>query len=100
MTVPHPDKSTVSLNCAVITVSDTRTAETDNSGKIIQQLLVDAGHQIVAYTIVKDEPQQIAACLSELDRDADLSTIIFSGGTGIAARDTTYEVVSNWLDFY
>ncbi|MGV2827836.1 MogA/MoaB family molybdenum cofactor biosynthesis protein [Myxosarcina sp. GI1(2024)] len=98
MTVPHPVKSAISLNCAVITVSDTRSVETDNSGRIIQQLLIDAGHQIVAYTIVKDEAQQIKAWLSKVDSDAGLDTIILNGGTGIAPRDLTYEVVSDWLE--
>ena len=94
--IPHPDTRDVSLNCAVITVSDTRTRETDTSGQIIQQLLDDAGHQIVKYSIVPDEPAEIQALLNELDRQ-QLEVIIFSGGTGIAPRDTTYDVVNKWL---
>ena len=94
--IPHPDTRDISLNCAVITVSDTRTPETDTSGQIIQQLLKDAGHQIVRYDIVPDEPAEIQALLNELDRQ-QLAVIIFSGGTGIAPRDTTYDVVSDWL---
>jgi molybdopterin adenylyltransferase len=95
---PHPDVNAIALNCAVITVSDTRTTKTDQSGQIIQQLLTDAGHQIVTYTIVKDEPEQIKTWLNELDANAELETIILNGGTGIAPRDTTYDVVSGWLD--
>ena len=94
---PHPDKRAIAVNCAVITVSDTRTTETDKSGRLIQQLLTDAGHQIVTYSIVRDEPEDIRNWLIELDNNPDLETIIFNGGTGIAPRDTTYDVVSNWL---
>ena len=96
--IPHPDKNAIAINCAVITVSDTRTPETDKSGKIIQQLLTEASHNIVTYDIVKDEPQDIKEWLTKLDRDANLDAIIFNGGTGIAPRDTTYDVVSNWLE--
>ncbi len=95
--IPHPDLQNIMVNCAIITVSDTRTPETDKSGQIIQQLLRDAGHQIVTYTIVKDEPQDIQNLLIQLDLQPELSAIIFSGGTGIAPRDTTYDVISNWL---
>ena len=96
--IPHPDKNAIAINCAVITVSDTRTPETDKSGKIIQQLLTQASHNIVTYGIVRDEPQDIQEWLAKLDRDANLDAIIFNGGTGIAPRDTTYDVVSNWLE--
>ena len=95
--IPHPDLQNIMVNCAIITVSDTRTPETDKSGQIIQQLLRDAGHQIVIYTIVKDEPKDIQNLLIQLDLRPELSAIIFSGGTGIAPRDTTYDVISNWL---
>ena len=96
--LPHPDKKEISLDCAVITVSDTRTVDTDTSGKLIQQLLSNANHHIVTYDIVRDEPQDIRQYLVELDRIVDLDVIIFSGGTGIAPRDTTYDVISSWLE--
>lgn len=94
--IPHPDRQQIAAKCAVITVSDTRTPETDKSGSIIQQLLKDAGHQISDYRIVRDEPTQIQALLNELERKK-ARVIIFSGGTGIAPRDTTYDVVESWL---
>ena len=94
---PHPDQRAIAVNCAVITVSDTRTTETDKSGRLIQQLLTDAGHQIVIYSIVKDEPEDIRNWLIDLDGNRNLEAIIFNGGTGIAPRDTTYDVVSGWL---
>ncbi len=96
--IPHPDSQVVTLNCAIVTVSDTRTPETDKSGQLIRQLLTDAGHNIVAYTIVKDEPAEIEQWLTKLDRNSALEVIIFNGGTGIAPRDTTYDVVSSWVE--
>jgi molybdenum cofactor biosynthesis protein B len=95
--IPHPDSQDFAVNCAVITVSDTRTLETDRSGQKIQQLLQNAGHQISTYTIIKDEPVAIQELLEYLEHQFALEAIIFSGGTGIAPRDTTYDVVSNWL---
>ena len=95
---PHPDNQTLSIACAVITVSDTRTIETDRSGQLIKQLLTQAGHQILTYTIVKDEPAAIRDLLTYLEHQFKLEAIILTGGTGIAPRDTTYDVISNWLD--
>jgi molybdopterin adenylyltransferase len=95
--IPHPDSQNLTVNCAVITVSDTRTPQNDRSGQIIQQLLQTAGHQILTYTIVKDEPAAIQELLDYLEHQFALDVIVFSGGTGIAPRDTTYDVVSAWL---
>lgn len=95
---PHPDKEQVSLHCVVITVSDTRTAETDKSGQIIQQLLVEAGHQIATYEIVRDEPQVIKQQILHLCGDNLLDVLILNGGTGIASRDTTYEAIASILE--
>ncbi|BAU10500.1 molybdopterin binding domain-containing protein [Leptolyngbya sp. NIES-3755] len=90
---PHPDDRQISVSCAVITVSDTRTRETDRSGQLIQQLLEQSGHTIAYYAIVPDEPDQIRSQL-ELDTEA----IILSGGTGIAPRDTTYDAIEQLLE--
>ncbi|NDJ85682.1 MAG: MogA/MoaB family molybdenum cofactor biosynthesis protein [Chloroflexi bacterium] len=84
--------------CAVITVSDTRTVESDTSGQIIQQMLRDAGHTITAYHIVKDDPHQIGLLLDSLSRDSGPARVILiNGGTGISPRDRTYDVVSRRL---
>lgn len=96
--IPHPDAEAIALGCAVVTVSDTRTVETDKSGQIAQQLLTDAGHTIIDYLIVPDEPTQIRDLLTKLAQNSQIEAIIFNGGTGIAPRDTTYDVISNWLD--
>ena len=97
MTTPHPTEPVV-VNCAAITVSDTRSVETDRSGKLIQELLIEAGHRVTVYTIIKDEPAQIEAQLIQLCARSDLDAIIFSGGTGIAPRDTTFDALSRLLE--
>ena len=95
---PHTDCEPATLQCAVITVSDTRTEDTDKSGKLIQQLLIDAGHQIAAYKIIKDEPTAIKNQLEQLSIKTPADIFIFSGGTGIAPRDTTYDAIASMLD--
>jgi molybdopterin adenylyltransferase len=95
---PHPDSRQIAVNCAVITVSDTRTPATDTSGEIARQLLESAGHNIVSYRIIPDEPTLIRAELdAALDRQPSIQAIVFNGGTGIAARDTTYEAIEQML---
>ena len=95
---PHPDTAALAIHCAVITVSDTRTVETDRSGQLIQQLLHDAGHQVIAYSILKDEPTHIQAELQQLSQQPALEAIIVNGGTGIAPRDTTYDAIAALLE--
>lgn len=96
--IPHPDSAAVAIQCAVITVSDTRTPETDRSGQLIQQLLQEAGHALVAYAIVQDEPAHIQDQLEQLSQQVMLEAIIVNGGTGIAPRDTTYDAIALLLE--
>lgn len=98
MAQPHPDTTKITVNCAVITVSDTRTPESDRSGSLIKQLLLDASHSVGAYTIVKDEPAQIREQMAVLGKELNLDTVIFNGGTGIAPRDTTYDAIEDLLE--
>jgi molybdopterin adenylyltransferase len=84
------------VRVAIVTVSDTRTEATDTSGGLMRSLLVEAGHPVVAYRIVPDEPAWIGPLLDELAGLADV--ILLNGGTGISRRDTTYEVVAGRLD--
>ncbi|MGB3206749.1 MAG: MogA/MoaB family molybdenum cofactor biosynthesis protein [Crinalium sp.] len=94
---PHPDQVEIKVNCAVITVSDTRTEETDRSGQLIQQLVRDAGHTVGIYRIIKDEPIQIQTQLTDLNQFS-VKAVIFNGGTGIAPRDTTYDALEKLLE--
>ncbi|MGF1673379.1 MAG: molybdenum cofactor biosynthesis protein B [Rivularia sp. (in: cyanobacteria)] len=97
---PHPDSiyHHQTVTCAVVTVSDTRTIETDKSGAIIQQLLKDNNHKVADYKIIKDEPTQIQEYLKSLNENKTLNTVIFNGGTGIASRDTTYDAIEKLLE--
>lgn len=95
---PHPDLPGMTVTCAVVTVSDTRTPETDKSGQIIQQLLTDAHHVVGAYTIIPDEPEQIRQQIELMLQNVKLDTVIFNGGTGIAPRDTTYDAIEKLLE--
>lgn len=94
----HKERGKKSIRCYVITVSDTRNEATDTSGQAIKKLLADEGHQAAGYRIVKDEPAQIESVLNEALGQHDLDAVIVNGGTGIAPRDGTYEVVSRYLE--
>ncbi|MFQ4145027.1 molybdenum cofactor biosynthesis protein B [Chlorogloeopsis sp. ULAP02] len=95
---PHPNQAIITVACAIVTISDTRSKENDKSGQLIQQLLSDASHTIGAYTIIKDEPAQIQEQLEVLGKNSNLDTVIFNGGTGIAPRDTTYDAIEKLLE--
>jgi len=95
----HRQKATAqgSIPLAIVTVSDSRTPETDTSGALIRALIEAAGHQVVDYRIVKDEPDQVAKALEDFAAGA-ARLIIFNGGTGISQRDRTYDVISKALE--
>lgn len=96
-TIEHKMEAPKSVNCMIITVSDTRTEETDKSGALIKSLLEENGHVITEYQIVKDEYEGIQTLLIEANGRKDIDAILLNGGTGIAFRDTTYEAVKNLL---
>jgi molybdenum cofactor biosynthesis protein B len=82
----------------VITCSDTRTTKTDTSGYRIMHMLKDAGHSIVAYHLVKDEPAKIKATIKSAAANKKVQAIIINGGTGISRRDSTFEAVDAMLE--
>jgi molybdenum cofactor biosynthesis protein B len=94
----HRESAPSSVGCVVITVSDTRTVETDKSGQLMRERLEAAGHQIVGYEIVKDEPAEINRVLDTYSALDACRAILFNGGTGIARRDTTFDVISSRLE--
>lgn len=94
----HRKEAPSSVRCMIVTVSDTRTEETDKSGQLMRQLLEQSGYQIAAYRIVKDEYEQIRALVREAAQDERIEAVLLNGGTGIAKRDTTYEAVRDTLD--
>ena len=84
------------MRCVVVTISDTRTEANDTSGRAIAELLTGAGHQIVGRTIVRDEPSLVRDVIRNAGGTADV--VITTGGTGIAARDSTYEAIASLLE--
>jgi molybdopterin adenylyltransferase len=94
----HKAKGKKSINCFVVTVSDTRDETTDTSGQLIKSMLANENHELAGYKIVKDEPQEIEALLRDALRQNGVDAIIVNGGTGISPRDGTYEMVVKLLD--
>jgi molybdopterin adenylyltransferase len=93
----HKAQAPASVGCYVVTVSDTRTEDTDTGGRAIVDLLRAAGHTVVGKTIVKDDPVAVRSAVERQLAAADVDVIITTGGTGITSRDTTYEAVSAML---
>lgn len=81
----------------IITVSDTRTIETDKSGRLIRELLEAHGHEVRSALIVADEYDRIRDLLRTAADDPAIEAVLLNGGTGIAARDTTCEAVADML---
>jgi len=90
-------ESSRSVACAVVTVSDTRTPADDTGGDAIARLLKEAGHSVSRRTIVRDEPDRIRAAIRSALDDPKIQAVLTTGGTGIAGRDTTIEVVRSLL---
>jgi len=84
--------------CAVLTVSDTRTPETDSSGALTRDLLVQAGHRVVSQTILPDEPARVRAYVEACLDDPEVEAVLLNGGTGVAPRDTTYEAIAALIE--
>lgn len=93
----HRSQAPATLRCAVITVSDTRTAETDTGGKAVADYLSGAGHTVAAKEIIPDEPVRMRPLVTSLAERGDIDAILLTGGTGIGSRDQTYETISGLL---
>jgi molybdopterin adenylyltransferase len=94
----HRAGAPTSVACLVLTISDSKTAETDTSGQLIRDLLTQAGHQVVQSGIVKDEPAQVQDVIRRACEDRRVQALILTGGTGITSRDSTFEAVEGMLD--
>jgi len=94
----HREASDIVVNCAVITLSDTRTKDNDASGAAIQRLLVEAKHKIAQYQIIRDEPGDLDQLLARLLADKEVDAILTTGGTGISPRDQTIPVIRRRLE--
>ena len=96
--VEHKAQAPASVACYVLTVSDSRTPDTDTSGRAIRQILEDAGHPIAGHAIVKDEPAQVTSHVHGQLLDPRTQIIITTGGTGITSRDGTFEAIDGLLE--
>jgi molybdenum cofactor biosynthesis protein B len=94
----HKATAPRSIGCWVLTVSDTKTPETDTSGQLIRKLLADAGHQIVGSSIVRDEPKDVQRVIREACANDQVRAVLVTGGTGVTSRDSTYEAIEALLD--
>ena len=83
----------VSINIAVITISDSRTIENDTSGDTLEKRIKDSGHNLLKRIIIPDDVQQIKDTLETMSKDKEVDCIITTGGTGLTGRDTTPEAV-------
>jgi len=92
----HKARAPKSVKCGVITISDSRTEATDESGKILKQLLLDAGHKILFMAIVKDDGKAIAEAVEQASWTCD--AIVTNGGTGLSKRDVTIETLQPELE--
>jgi molybdenum cofactor biosynthesis protein B len=93
----HRSEGPRSVALAIVTASDTRGEAEDASGGWLRQAASGAGHPVVSYAVVKDEPDAIHAALARAVADG-AQAIVVNGGTGIAARDRTYEAVAGLLE--
>jgi molybdenum cofactor biosynthesis protein B len=93
----HRAEAPPTVRCAVVTISDTRTLQTDTGGQSIVDLLTAAGHAVVARHLVRDEPETIRALILALADRPEVDAILMTGGTGLGSRDQTFETVSSLL---
>lgn len=96
--IEHKAHAPRSVRCFILTISDTRTEETDTGGRAIDELLRSAGHQIVGRAIVRDDAELVRQTVDRQLGNPDVQAIITTGGTGIASRDHTYEALAGLFD--
>jgi len=86
------------IDIAVVTVSDSRNEETDVNGRYLRERIADAGHHLIGYRIIPDDPAAVLAALHEMAEERRARIILFNGGTGVSRRDTTFDAISTRLE--
>jgi molybdopterin adenylyltransferase len=94
----HREKSNISADVAVVTLSTSRSLDTDKSGDIIQEMLEENGHRVHVRKVIPDSRNVLRATLRELAKEKKVNAIITTGGTGLAPMDVTVEAVQGMLD--
>lgn len=90
----HRASSPQEVACAVITVSDTRTLETDTGGQLLCELLAAAGFRVAAREIIADDPVLMRALVERFRDEPQVAAVLLTGGTGLSSRDQTFETLS------
>ena len=94
----HRAQAQAQVRCFVLTVSDSRTEDTDSAGRAIVELLTGAGHEVVERRLVKDEPDQVRLAVAMQLAQERVQAIITTGGTGISSRDRSYEAMTGLIE--
>lgn len=97
--VPAEHRATApeAVRCAIATISDTRTIDTDTGGKLLYDLLAQAGFEIAQREIVRDDPAAIRALLERWRDNPAIDAVLLTGGTGLSSRDQTFETVTSLI---
>ncbi len=93
----HKSVAPTELGCAVVTVSDTRTLETDTGGEALCNGITAAGHRVIERKIIPDDPAPMRPLIIALANRDDVDAILLTGGTGISRRDQTFETIAGLL---
>jgi len=94
----HKAHAPRSVRCVICTVSDSKTPETDTSGQLLRELLTGAGHEVVGYHLVRDEPSQVHGVIHTACANPGVQAVVFTGGTGLTSRDQTFEAIEALLE--
>ena len=94
----HKAQAPARIACFILTVSDTRTAESDTSGRAIRELLEAAGHTVTDQVIVPDDPDEVTTHVEQALAEPATQAIITTGGTGITSRDDTFEAIDKLFE--
>jgi molybdopterin adenylyltransferase len=94
----HKKDAPRAVRCFVVTVSDSRTEETDDSGKVCRTLVQQAGHEVSGYRVLRDEPADVAALVREVCDGHKACAVLLNGGTGVSRRDSTFEAVDALIE--
>lgn len=94
----HRNLAPATVACTIVTVSDTRTPETDESGQLMKAMLQKSGYLVINHHIVKDDYNLICETIHEAASNPEVQALLLTGGTGISNRDSTYEAVSSLLE--
>jgi len=94
----HKAHAPPAVRCVVCTVSDSKTPATDTSGTLLREGLQAAGHPVVGYQIVRDEPSQVHGVIHAACTNPTVQAVVFTGGTGITSRDQTFEAIDALLE--